>query len=334
LLLFVFCSPCHQNRDNNNHHHHHHHNHHQQETKEAGDKEEECVSNKEVSAMMKAMTELFIKNQQSTDTTLERVECSIVGIIDRVESLDTGCQQRIKTRIPTTLMRMTTTMRRWGTRSPSTLHVHHHDSSTVMSSRCTNRSHALHVDQIGKVWEATLIVALINSTLAVMMILFAKVKFMIPPFYGLYDAKAYLDWEMTVNNKFSSHLVPKQYHVRQATSEFKDFAIIWWNKLSSLHIKLDTWDRLKATMRKRFVPPAYQRGLRKKLQHLDQGDVQDYYAELQKSMTHAGVHEETEDKICHFYSRLHTKIQDIIDYREYNTINHLFQLAMLAKKEL
>jgi hypothetical protein len=55
---------------------------------------------------------------------------------------------------------------------------------------------------------------------------FAKVKFMIPPFYGLYDAEAYLDWEMTVDNKFSSHLVPEQHRVRQATSEFKEFAII------------------------------------------------------------------------------------------------------------
>jgi hypothetical protein len=44
--------------------------------------------------------------------------------------------------------------------------------------------------------------------------LFAKVKFMIPPFYGLYDAEAYLDWEMTVDNKFSSHLVPEQHRVR------------------------------------------------------------------------------------------------------------------------
>jgi hypothetical protein len=59
---------------------------------------------------------------------------------------------------------------------------------------------------------------------------FAKVKFTIPPFYGLYDAEAYLDWEMIVDNKFSSHLVPEQHHVRQATSEFKDFAIIWWNE--------------------------------------------------------------------------------------------------------
>jgi hypothetical protein len=30
----------------------------------------------------------------------------------------------------------------------------------------------------------------------------------------LYDAKAYLDWDMTVDNKFSSHLVPKQHYVR------------------------------------------------------------------------------------------------------------------------
>jgi hypothetical protein len=66
----------------------------------------------------------------------------------------------------------------------------------------------------------------------------AKVKFTIPPFYGLYDVEAYLDWEMTVDNKFSSHLVPKQHRVRQATSEFKDFVIICWNELSSLHLYL------------------------------------------------------------------------------------------------
>jgi hypothetical protein len=85
-----------------------------------------------------------------------------------------------------------------------------------------------------------------------------------------------------------------------------------------------------------FVPPAYQRDLRKKLQHLDQGDmsIQDYYAELQKGMIRVGVHEETEDKICHFYSELRTEIQDIVDYKEYNIVKHLFQLAMLAKKEL
>jgi hypothetical protein len=52
--------------------------------------------------------------------------------------------------------------------------------------------------------------------------------------------------------------------------------------------------------------------------------VQNYYAELQKAMIRADVHEETEDKICRFYSRLHIEIQDIVDYKEYNIVNHLF----------
>jgi hypothetical protein len=62
--------------------------------------------------------------------------------------------------------------------------------------------------------------------------------------------------------------------------------------------------------------------------------VQDYYAELQKGMIRAGVHEETEDKIYHFYGGLQTEIQDIVDYKEYNTVNRLFHLAMLVEKEL
>jgi hypothetical protein len=41
---------------------------------------------------------------------------------------------------------------------------------------------------------------------------------------------------MTVEQKFSFRLVPEQYRVRQATSEFKIFAIIWWNEFSSLHL--------------------------------------------------------------------------------------------------
>jgi hypothetical protein len=54
------------------------------------DEEGECVSSKELCAMMKAMTELFMKNQQSTNTTLEWVECFIAGIIHLVDALETG----------------------------------------------------------------------------------------------------------------------------------------------------------------------------------------------------------------------------------------------------
>jgi hypothetical protein len=95
---------------------------------------------------------------------------------------------------------------------------------------------------------------------------FAKVKFSIPPFNGSYDAETYLNWEMTVEQKFSSHLIPKQHRVSQATSEFNDFALIWWNELATLGLQPHTWDGLKTAMHQRSVPPSYQHDLCKKQQ--------------------------------------------------------------------
>ncbi len=44
--------------------------------------------------------------------------------------------------------------------------------------------------------------------------------------------------------------------------------------------------------------------------------------------------EGTNDFICRFYSGLRREIQDIVEYKEFNTVNQLFQFAMLAEKKL
>jgi hypothetical protein len=47
-----------------------------------------------------------------------------------------------------------------------------------------------------------------------------------------------------------------------------------------------------------------------------------------------GIEEDLEDKLCRFYGSLRREIQDIVYYKDFNTTNQLFQLAMLAEKEL
>ena len=84
---------------------------------------------------------------------------------------------------------------------------------------------------------------------------YAKIKFTMPSFSGHYDAEEYLDWEMTIEQKFASHLVPERHEVRQATSEFKDFAIIWQIDLVADGRAPMTWHDLKVAMRDTFVPP-------------------------------------------------------------------------------
>jgi hypothetical protein len=112
---------------------------------------------------------------------------------------------------------------------------------------------------------------------------YAKIKFSIPSFSGHYDAEGYPDWEMTVEQKFRTHLVPEQHRVRQAPSEFKDFAIILWTGLTSVGLAPTTWVELKVAMRDRFIPHSYHRNLCKSLMRLEQEDksVQDYCGELQ-----------------------------------------------------
>jgi hypothetical protein len=95
---------------------------------------------------------------------------------------------------------------------------------------------------------------------------YANIKFTIPSFLG------YFDWEMMVEQKFIAHLVPEQHRVRQATSEFRDFATIWWTGLAAEGTSPSTWEELKVAMRDRFVPASYTRDLHNKLMPLEQGD--------------------------------------------------------------
>src|SRR5688572_10633388 len=51
-------------------------------------------------------------------------------------------------------------------------------------------------------------------------------------------------------------------------------------------------------------------------------------------MLRCGVVEDPEDQMVRFYGGLRWEIQDIIDYKEYHSIQRLFHLSMLAEKEL
>ena len=101
---------------------------------------------------------------------------------------------------------------------------------------------------------------------------YSNVKFTIPSFDGSYDGNAYLDWEMIVEQKFNTHMVPANHRVCLATCEFIGYAILWWNELANSGSEPDTWERLKQAMCGRFLPTTYKRELKKKLQHLNQGN--------------------------------------------------------------
>ena len=99
---------------------------------------------------------------------------------------------------------------------------------------------------------------------------FSKIKFKIPSFDGKYDPDAYLTWEMAVEQKFTCHDFSENACVRAATSEFTDFASVWWiqHGKKKPNNMPQTWDALKRVMRARFVPSYYACDLLNQLQQL------------------------------------------------------------------
>jgi hypothetical protein len=79
---------------------------------------------------------------------------------------------------------------------------------------------------------------------------FHKLKFKIPPFGGKYDPDAYISWELVVEQKFTCFEFPENARVRAATSEFTDFAFVWWVEYDKKHPDdiPQTWVALKWVM--------------------------------------------------------------------------------------
>jgi hypothetical protein len=143
---------------------------------------------------------------------------------------------------------------------------------------------------------------------------------------------------MAIEQKFTCHDFPENACVRAATSEFTEFASVWWIEYAKKNPNNmpQTWDALKRVMRARFVPSYYARDLLNQLQQLKQGtkSVEEYYQELQMGMLRCNLEEDVEPAMARFLGGLNREIQDILAYKEYTNITRLFHLACKAEREV
>jgi hypothetical protein len=94
------------------------------------------------------------------------------------------------------------------------------------------------------------------------------------------------------------------------------------------------WIALKQVMRARFVPSYYARDLINKLQQLKHGarSVEEYYQELQIGMLCCNLEEREDDATARFFAGLNREIQDILEYKDYANITHLFHFVCKAER--
>jgi len=88
-------------------------------------------------------------------------------------------------------------------------------------------------------------------------------------------------------------------------------------------------------MRVRFIPPHYRKELLLKLQRLHQGSkgVDEYFKDLEVTLTKINLHESEESKMARFVSGLQREI-DVVKLYEYTSLKKLVHLAIKVKSQV
>ena len=96
-----------------------------------------------------------------------------------------------------------------------------------------------------------------------------------------------------------------------------------------------SWSDLKLCMRVRFVPP-HRKELLLKLQQLHKGPrpVDEYFKDLETTLTKINMHNSEESTITRFVSGLRREIQDIVELYEYSSLEKVISLAIKVESQL
>ena len=91
------------------------------------------------------------------------------------------------------------------------------------------------------------------------------------------------------------------------------------NKRRNHRRSIETWEGMKVSMRRRFVPSHYYRDLYKKLQSLTQGyrNVNDYHREMEIAIICANVEEDREATMARFLNGLNWDIANVVELQHY-----------------
>ena len=134
---------------------------------------------------------------------------------------------------------------------------------------------------------------------------------------------------------FECHDYSEEKKVKLVFIEFTNYAIIWWDQLvmnrrRNHESPIETWEEMKATMRRRFVPSHYYRDLYQKLQSLSQGyrSMDDYHKEMEISLIQVNIEEDREATMARFLNGLNRDIANVVELQHYVELEDMVHMEI------
>jgi hypothetical protein len=75
-----------------------------------------------------------------------------------------------------------------------------------------------------------------------------RIKLSIPPFSGDRGPEDYLEWEMRMDQIFTTHYYTEEKRLQLAAVEFTGYVLIWWNQILHMHTRPTSWRGTKELM--------------------------------------------------------------------------------------
>ncbi|XP_074303710.1 uncharacterized protein LOC141638206 [Silene latifolia] len=165
-------------------------------------------------------------------------------------------------------------------------------------------------------------------------------KLDIPEFNGDGDAEKFLDWIRQAERIFEYKNYDENKQFKVATLKLTKYASLWYENMKRQRKKdrkpkIETWDKLKKHLTKRFLPRDYEQDNYLKLTSLSQesSSVSDYINEFEKMSIVCDLEEKQELRTARFIRGLNTNLAQRVEIQHYDNFDDACRLALKFEKQ-
>jgi len=123
--------------------------------------------------------------------------------------------------------------------------------------------------------------------------------------------------------------------------KLRKYASLWWTNLLTKRVrqgkgKIRTWEKMKAKLKARFLPPNYIQNNYAAFHHLTQGSmsVEEYTREFEKLLIKCDLQEEEEQTIVRYLGGLDPKYSHVVELQSYATFDDVCVLAHKVETQM
>ena len=166
------------------------------------------------------------------------------------------------------------------------------------------------------------------------------IKIDIPEFDGnTHDPETYLDWENRLDQYFEFRETEPEQQYKLAKVKMTKIASTWLEGVQRQRVRerkprINTWDKLKKHLRRKYVPPTYRHQLYMRFNTLTQGNrsVQEYLQEWEKLTVLCDTNEMEDLRVSRFITGLREDIREKMLFNPQLTVHATGNLAIEIEK--